>query len=158
MNEMELAIDFEKSLGPWIGKTSKIVDYYFHEAFLQHGLDVSKEQMIVLKKLHNEDGLNQNELAQLTWRDKSSLARLLAKMERKGYIIRSQHDLDKRVNLVYLTESGREIFRNTRPIIQNAIDIMEKDLSKADIERMIEILKRIQNNFTKEIASQQESK
>jgi DNA-binding MarR family transcriptional regulator len=110
--------------------------------------------MIVLKKLHHEDGLNQNELAQLTWRDKSSLARLLAKMERKGYVSRRQHDLDKRVNLVYLTESGREIFRNTRPIIQNVIDIMQKDLSKEDIERMIEILKQIQDNFTAETASQ----
>ncbi len=154
MQELELGIDLENSLGPWIGKTSKIVDYYLHEAFLQHGLDVSKEQMIVLKKLHHEDGLNQNELAHLTWRDKSSLARLLAKMERKGYIIRRQHDLDKRVNLVYLTESGREVFRNTRPIIQNAIDIMEKDINKSEIERMIEILKQIQENFTSEIASQ----
>lgn len=154
MQELELDIDLEKSLGPWIGKTSKIVDYYLHEAFQQHGLDVSKEQMIVLKKLHLEDGLNQNELAQLTWRDKSSLARLLAKMERKGYIIRKQHALDKRVNLVYLTESGREVFRNTRPIIQKAIDILEKDISRSEIKRMIEILKRIQDNFTAEIASQ----
>ncbi len=154
MQELQLDIDLENSLGPWIGKTTKIVDYYLHEAFQQHGLDVSKEQMIVLKKLHHEDGLNQNELAHLTWRDKSSLARLLAKMERKGYVIRRQHDLDKRVNLVYLTESGREIFRNTRPIIQKAIDILEKDIDKADIKRMIEILKRIQDNFTLEIASQ----
>jgi DNA-binding MarR family transcriptional regulator len=154
MQELELDIDLEKSLGPWIGKTSKIVDYYLHEAFQQHGLDVSKEQMIVLKKLHHEDGLNQNELAHLTWRDKSSLARLLAKMERKGYITRKQHNLDKRVNLVYLTESGREVFQNTRPIIQKVIDIMQKDINKADIKRMIEILKRIQYNFESEIASQ----
>jgi len=154
MQELELDIDLENSLGPWIGKTAKIVDYYLHEAFLQHGLDVSKEQMIVLKKLHHEDGLIQNELAHLTWRDKSSLARLLAKMERKGYIIRRQHELDKRVNLVYLTKRGRVVFRNTRPIIQKAIDILEKDISKSEIKRMIEILKRIQDNFTTEIASQ----
>ncbi|NNJ88738.1 MAG: MarR family transcriptional regulator [Eudoraea sp.] len=154
MQEMEIDIDLEKSLGPWIGKTTKIVDYFLHEAFQQHGLDVSKEQMIVLKKLHHEDGLTQNELANLTWRDKSSMARLLAKMERKGYIIRRQHDLDKRVNLVYLTEGGREVFRNTRPIIQKAIDILEKDISKSEIQRMIEILKQIQDNFTLEIASQ----
>lgn len=154
MQELEFDIDLEKSLGPWIGKTTKIVDYYLHEAFQQHGLDVSKEQMIVLKKLHHHDGLNQNELAHLTWRDKSSLARLLAKMERKGYIFRRQHEADRRVNLVHLTESGRQVFRNTRPIIQKAIDILEKDISKSEIKRMIEILKRIQDNFTSEIASQ----
>ncbi|MEZ2415792.1 MarR family winged helix-turn-helix transcriptional regulator [Muriicola sp. E247] len=151
MQELDLEIDLEKSLGPWLGKTIKITDYYLHEAFQQHGLDISKEQMIVLGKLNKNDGLNQNEIADLIWRDKSSLARLLAKMERKGYIIKRQHEQDRRVNLVYLTESGREIFRKTRPIIQKAINILEMDLSKSEIKRMIEILKRIQDNFTKEL-------
>ncbi|MBT8291256.1 MAG: MarR family transcriptional regulator [Muriicola sp.] len=153
MQELDLEIDLEKSLGPWLGKTIKITDYYLHEAFQQNGLDISKEQMIVLGKLNKNDGLNQNEIADLIWRDKSSIARLLAKMERKGYIIKRQHEQDRRVNLVYLTESGREIFRKTRPIIQKAINILEMDLSKSEINRMIEILKRIQDNFTKELKS-----
>jgi len=153
MQEIDLEIDLEKSLGPWLGKTIKLTDYYLHEAFQHHGLDISKEQMIVLGKLHKKDGLNQNEIAELVWRDKSSLARLLAKMERKGYIIKRQHEQDKRVNLIYLTESGKEVFRNTRPIIQKAINILEKDLNKSEINRMIEILKRIQDNFTTELES-----
>ena len=83
MQQKDVVVDLENSVGPWIGKTTKIVDYYLHEALQQHGLDLTKEQMIVLKKLHQKDGLNQNELASLTWRDKSSLARLLTKMERR---------------------------------------------------------------------------
>jgi DNA-binding MarR family transcriptional regulator len=153
MQELDYEIDLEKSLGPWLGKTIKITDYYLHEAFQQYGLDISKEQMIVLGKLNKNDGLNQNEIADLIWRDKSSIARLLAKMEKKGYIIKRQHELDRRVNLVYLTEKGREIYWKTRPIIQKAINILEMDLNKSEINRMIEILKRIQDNFTRELKS-----
>jgi len=153
MQQKEFIIDLESSVGPWIGKTTKIVDYHLHEALQQQGLDLTKEQMIVLKKLHQQDGLNQNELARLTWRDKSSLARLLAKMEQKAYIRRKQLPSDKRINQVFLTDTGRRIFEKTRPVIQEIISTMEKGISKTDIQHMITILKRIQYNFTAEKAS-----
>lgn len=148
----EVAIDFENSIGPWLGKTSKIVDYHLLEAFQRHDLDLSKEQMIVLKKLHDSDGLNQNELAFLTFRDKSSLARLLSKMERKKYIIRSHNKEDKRINEVFLTEKGRLIFRKTRPVIKDLLDIMEHGISQEEKGQIIKILKKVQHNFTRKEA------
>lgn len=153
MKLKEVSIDFENSVGPWLGKTSKIVDYYFQEILNQHGLYLSKEQMIVLKKLHDEDGLNQNELAFLTFRDKSSLARLLSKMERKKYIARKQNHKDKRINDVFLTEEGRAIFKKTRPAIKTFLDIMENNISEEEKQQIIKILKKVQFNFTAKKAS-----
>ena len=83
-------IDFENSIGPWLGKTVKVIDYVLQESLKTNSLDLTKEQMVVLKKLHDNDGLNQNELAFLTLRNKSSLTRLLTKMESKNYILRKQ--------------------------------------------------------------------
>ncbi len=146
-------VDFEKSIGPWLGKTVKIVDYYLQEAFQNAGLDLTKEQMIVLKKLHEKDGLNQNELAFLTYRDKSSLARLLAKMESKKYVVRKQSTEDKRSNEVFLTEEGREIFKKTRPVIKSIMDVMEQDVSEEEKQQIIGILKKVQFSFTAKTAS-----
>jgi DNA-binding MarR family transcriptional regulator len=148
MNNTDILVDFEKSLGRWIGSTTKMLDNYLHEAFQREGLDLSKEQMVVLKKLHENDGLIQNELAYLTLRDKSSLARLLAKMERKSYITREQDDFDKRVNRVFLTETGRITFRRTRPIIVELKEIMEKNIKEEEIYQLINTLERIQHNIS----------
>lgn len=147
MKHTELQIDFENSLGPWIGKTTKIMDYHLHEAMNRQGLDLSKEQMIVLKKLHDNDGINQNELASLTYRDKSSLARLLSKMESKNYIIRKQSSEDKRANEIFLTPYGREIFQKTRPVIKGMMDIIENNITVEEKQRIIGILSKIQSNF-----------
>lgn len=144
----EHKIDFESSIAPWLGKTTKIVDYYIHEAMNNRGLDLTKEQMIVLKKLHDCDGLPQSELAFLTLRNKSTLTRLLVKMERKNYIIRKQDRDDKRINHVFLTETGKEVFKKTRPIIKDIIATMEKGISASEKKQMIELLKKIQFNFT----------
>ncbi len=148
MKSEQPTVDFEKSLGPWIGRTSKITDYHLQEAMQRHGLDLSKEQMIVLKKLQVQDGMNQNELAQLIYRDKSSLARLLSKMEKKDFILRKQSKHDKRINAVYLTEKGRLTFENSLAAIEEVIAIMEKNISKKEKQIVIEILKKVQNNFT----------
>lgn len=147
METKELLIDFENSIGPWLGKTVKVVDYYLQEAFKKAALDITKEQMIVLKKLHQQDGLNQNELAFLTYRDKSSLARLLSKMEQKDYILRQQDANDKRVNQVFLTVAGRDIYQKTRPVIQQVIVKMEKNITDKERKQMITVLKKVQENF-----------
>ena len=111
-------------------------------------LDLSKEQMIVLKKLCDKDGLNQNELAFLTLRDKSSLTRLLSKMEKKEYIFRMQSTEDKRNNHVFITLKGRDIFSKTRPVIKEIMEQMERDITKKEILQMINTLQKIQFNFT----------
>ncbi len=153
MKTKEVTIDFENSIGPWIGKTIKIVDYHMHEAMARHGLDLSKEQMIVLKKLTERDGLNQNELAFLTYRDKSSLARLLSKMEQKNYIFRKQNSEDKRINEVFLTDTGKSIYQKTRPVIKEIIDTMEQDITQEEKKLVIGILKKVQGNFGIETTS-----
>jgi len=147
MNNSDILVDFDTSVGRWIGSTAKMVDNYLHEAFQRQGLDLSKEQMVVLKKLHENDGLIQNELAYLTLRDKSSLARLLAKMERKNYITREQDEFDKRVNLVFLTETGRTTFRRTQPILVGLKEIMEKNIKEEEIYQLTTTLKSIQRNI-----------
>ncbi len=148
MKSKKITIDFETSIAPWLGKTMKIVDYYMHESMTSNSLDLTKEQMIVLKRLHDRDGIPQNELAFLTLRNKSSLTRLLVKMEKKGHIVRKKDPLDKRVNNVYLTSMGRETYKKTRPIIKNLIDTMETNISDIEKEQMIALLQKIQFNFT----------
>lgn len=141
-------IDFENSIPPWLGKTVKIVDYFLQETLEKNGLDLTKEQMIVLKKLHDKDGLNQNELAFLTLRNKSSLTRLLVKMEKKNYITRMQCECDKRINEVYLTAKGKEVFQNTKPTIKHIISTVEKGISVDEKQELIRILKKIQVNLS----------
>ena len=151
MKSEEHFIDFENSIGPWLGKTVKLLDFFAQESFNEANLDLTKEQMIVLKKLSFKDGLNQNELAFLTLRNKSSLTRLLSKMEAKKYIVREQDVLDKRIKRVYITKTGTAIFLKTRPVIKQLINRIEQNISATEKQEMIKTLQKIQSNFGSEI-------
>lgn len=142
-----ITIDFEGSVGPWLERTVKQVDCFVTEALDKHNIDLTKEQLIVLKKLQDFDTINQNELAQLTYRDKSSLARLLSKMEGKGYITRSRNAGDKRNNQIFISPLGLEVYNESKPIILRTITIMEEGMSTDEKNIMIQQLKKIQANF-----------
>ncbi|QVY64704.1 MarR family transcriptional regulator [Polaribacter sp. Q13] len=147
MKNDEQHIDFENSIGPWLGKTGKMVNFFFQESFRSRNIDLTKEQMMLLKKLHDQDGLNQHDLAFLTLRNKSSLARLLVNMEKKNYIFREQNKDDKRIKNVYITNLGKEVFNKAKPIIQDLITTMETNITPEDKQQIINIFKKIQTNL-----------
>ncbi len=151
MKNNEIIIDFDSSIGPWLGKTVEIVNYHLLELFKENDLDLTKEQMIVLKKLHDNDGISQNELALLIFRNKSSLTRLLSKMEKKNYIIKKQCKDDKRINQVYLTDFGKDTFKKVKPILKLMIERLEQNISHTEKHQIIETLKKIQTNFVSEV-------
>lgn len=140
-------INFEDSIGPWLGRTVKLIEYHMQEQFKANDVDLTKEQMIVLKRVTNHDGLSQNELAFLTLRNKSSLTRLLSKMEKKQYIKRKQSKVDKRINEVYITPTGESVFKKAQPILKSVINTIESGISHEKKQFMISTLKTIQNNF-----------
>jgi len=153
MLKEEENIDFEKAIGPWLGKTVKLVDYFLQESLNELNLRLTKEQVIVLKRLHDQDGMNQNELAFITLRNKSSLTRLLTNMEGNGYIIRKKSDIDKRINHVFLTQLGKDTFLKIRPVLKNVMTTIEQDVTEQEKEQIINILKKIQHNFNSKIES-----
>ncbi|MFS4418186.1 MarR family winged helix-turn-helix transcriptional regulator [Maribacter sp. 2307ULW6-5] len=139
--------DFDSSLGPCLGRTIKIADQYVQEVFDAHEMDITKEQMIVLKQLSRQDGMTQGELAALILRDKSSLARLLSKMENKDYVKRRKGRADKRNKRVFLTPRGRQVLLAAMPVLAKIMATMEKGIGAEQKAHLISTLEKIQDNF-----------
>ncbi len=139
-------LDFNTFLIPWLGKTAKMVSFFIQEKFRQHDLDLTKEQMILLKMLHEKDGQIQNDLALITDRDKGSLARLINTMEKKNLVARIPLQEDKRVNQIFLTKQGRKTFASALPVIQEIFDELQNGLTGAEIASVIEVLEKVQKN------------
>ena len=139
----------EHSIIPWIGKTAKFIGYYFSDALKEQGIDLSKEQFLLLKYLHEQDGRIQNELAFITDRSKTSLTRLIQNMEKKGLVRREVCQTDMRIRYVYLTEIGKEIWARSQPLVQGITRELQVGISDEELQHTIRILERIQQNIHK---------
>ena len=143
--------DFNKTLAPWIGITYKMMDHYISEILQRENIHVTKQQWIVLKILHEEhDGIVQNELAFITNRNKASLTRLISVMEKNNLVFRTNTKKDARINLVYITDTGRQLFLKMKPLMLACMKNVQKNLSEADITQLIQLLSKIQKNITNE--------
>ncbi len=135
------------TLLPWIGKTAKFVDYYIADYMKSQGIDLSKEQFIVLKYLNDKDGLIQNDLAFVTNRSKTALTRLIQTMEKKNLVFRKSSSSDLRVNHVYLTDNGRETWEKAYPHFQWIDTELQKGISEEALQTVRETMEQIQQNI-----------
>ncbi len=141
-------IEFKNSLGPWIGRTMKVIDERIEELLSENKIDISKMQFVILKNIELNDGIYQNQLAFFSKRNKSTLTRMINTLIKKGYIIKCSSEEDKRKNHIHLTEAGKKIIKKATPHFHSMAITIEKNLSEAEIEMTKQILKKIQTNIT----------
>ena len=132
---------------PWIGKTMKHIDFFIAAKMAGKGVNLTRQQVILLKILFHDGPLPQNDLAFLTDRDKTSLTRLLSTMEKKNLVARITSLEDKRVNMVHLTKHGEKVLNETEPILLEVIMQMQKGISVGDQKVVISVMNRIQENI-----------
>jgi len=140
--------EMEESVLPWIGKTAKMMAIFIGDRFKKQGMDLSLQQMIILKILNEEDGRPQQDLAIVTERHKASLTRLLATLEKKKLVTRISDKADKRINRVYLTKLGKEQLQSTFPLMREIMAEMQLGLNATEIQTTIQTLQKIQSNLT----------
>jgi len=133
-----------------MGRAKKVLDYYISDQLKENGIELTKVQLLMLKKLKEVDGQHQHNLAFLTNRDKASLARLLNTMEKKNLVARIPSKSDHRMNHVHLTKHGDEILKTADPIMQDVIKHVQKGISQEEIETVIKTMKKIIKNINSE--------
>jgi DNA-binding MarR family transcriptional regulator len=134
---------------PHIGKTAKLMSFCIGDQFIENNIKLTKEQWLLLKKLHERNGQIQNDLAFITDRSKTSLTRLIGTMEKKGLVYRVGCEADRRVNRVYYTEKGRDIFAQAEPVFLKVIEQLTENLSEEQVKLTFESLKQIIKNAEK---------
>ena len=77
------------------------------EPHLHAGLNVSLSEVMALGELSEVEGLSQHELAQLLGLEKSTVSRLAAGLERRGWVSRPRDPANRRYFQLKLTDSGR---------------------------------------------------
>lgn len=123
------------------------MDYYIIDYMKVHGIDISKEQFIVLKYLQEQDGRKQNDLAFITNRSKTALSRLIHTMEKKGLVRRSSSKTDMRINHVFLTPFGKKTWDDAHPFFLKIVKDLQKGISKEDLLTVQNTFKIIQENI-----------
>ena len=99
--------DFHEFLGPIIGMNTRAMRRHLNRRLVEAGYDVTAEQLIIMVILGQHDGSNQQLIAEVSGKDKTSTTRMIDTMERNGLVRRVPDPKDRRQKRIHLTDKGR---------------------------------------------------
>jgi DNA-binding MarR family transcriptional regulator len=117
------------------------------QKFSESGYDITPEEWVILNRLWQKEGRSQNELAETTIKDKTTVTRLLNRMENKGLVVRQSSNEDARVILVHLTPYAKELETVLIPIAEELLFAGVADIDKGDVDIALSVLKKIEQNL-----------
>lgn len=105
--------------------------------------DISTVQYSVLVVLEQRGPMSQRELCDAVDLDRSTIADLVARMERHGLLARSQDRVDRRRKTVELTGLGRAERWRLQPLVDQVEEALTGTLTDASREALRDALRRM---------------
>ena len=112
----------------------------------QAGLDITIDQWLVLKTIHDSPDVTLQQVGSAVFKDFASVTRIVQLLERKEYLYRKPHPSDGRRSELLLTPSGRSLIRTVEPISRSYRSEALHGIDREEVEWMRELLIRITEN------------
>ena len=114
-------------------------------ASLLQPFDLSPASALVLSIVADaESPLPPNKIADRLIISRATVTGLIDSLERRGYVQRRPHHADRRMLLVELTDTGRQVANAFRPIVHHQQKMWLETLSEEEQQRLIDSLQQVQ--------------
>ncbi|PWH84815.1 MarR family winged helix-turn-helix transcriptional regulator [Brumimicrobium oceani] len=116
------------------------VRHYLHKQIAGLDLDITYEMVKILFILSDHKYLNQQQIADLTLKNKASLTSIIDNMQKRNLVIRTEDAADRRNKIISLTSHGKETLNTVRPVLKNLFEELYQDISNEEIEIMNNVI------------------
>ena len=129
------------------GRVSAAINRRLVMDFNEKGIDISPEQLTVLSLFWKKDRVTQQELCNITFKDKPNMTRLIDSLEKKGLAKRITDENDKRNNLILLTPEGKAIEEKAFLVANATMREALVNVTPQELAIGQDLLKKIFNNM-----------
>ena len=111
-------------------------------------LGITYEQFKVLNALCAKENVTQAEMAGRVQMDKTSLARMLARMQAAGLISRHRDPTDSRLKRIRLTDKGRRLQDQVTPLRDRGLRQAAQGITEEEVVELKRLLGMVYRNMT----------
>lgn len=138
MNRCECPMDL--TLGCITTQAALSARAFLSRRLEDNGIDMTIEQFKVMVVLWKEKSSAQQNIADFVGKDKTSVTRLIAGLEKRSLIQRTSDKSDKRCNLVTLTAQGIALETSTMAVLSDASAFVHKNIDPKELEITLRVL------------------
>jgi DNA-binding MarR family transcriptional regulator len=143
-------IELARELGRSMAELRNHLRQYIQEKIKEHGISITFEMLEVMSFLWKKDGINQQEIADRTLRDKSSMTYLIDNLVKRDMVTRTEDENDRRNKLIYLTAAGRGLQAQLNPWLDEVYEMATARMDVADLENSVAALDKMIGNLKSE--------
>jgi DNA-binding MarR family transcriptional regulator len=117
----------------------------------EHKTGLTYEMLQVMGCLWNKDGINQQEITNITVKDKASMTYLIDNLVKRNLVKRQEDSSDRRNKLILLTEQGKFLKIKIQPFIDEMYQVAGKSIEIKALKDCMEILNTIEKNLNRKL-------
>lgn len=129
-----------------IERAIKLYRQFSQKRIYAGGFDITIDQWLVLKTVHDTPDILQHQIAGIVFKDMASVTRIIELLVQKGYLQRNAHPVDRRRFRLSVTTSGKRTVYKLLPTIESNRAVASRGLSERDLNALQRILKKIVDN------------
>lgn len=133
--------DDRRHIGYLITDVARMMRAAFDRRARQIGL--TRPQWQVLSRLHRYPGITQTELAEMLEMERATAGRMLDRLERRGWLVRSADPADRRVNRLHLTAEADGIQAEMGRIATEFLDEAMSGLAEEERALLTAMMERV---------------
>lgn len=137
--------DVQDSLGFLLSTVARKSNQLFLVYFAEY--DLTPEQWTVLSQVVAEEGLSQQDVAQLTEKDANNVKAIVDVLVRKGLVRRESHPLDRRTLRLFPTDLGHLRARELRAKGSNFEAELCSGLVDLEKDQLEELLRKVNDGL-----------
>ncbi|MBB6128983.1 MarR family winged helix-turn-helix transcriptional regulator [Mucilaginibacter lappiensis] len=127
-------------------KSIKAYRQFAQQELVKHDFNITIDQWLVLKTLHDNPQQTQQQVAIAVFKDYASVTRIIDLLVKKKYLIRTIHADDRRRFNLALTEDAVKLLAKMQPVINKNRTTALRDISEQQATELKQLLNTIIKN------------
>lgn len=144
---MQNSFKTNKNFGFLTNRVGRLLRKTANKIAEKKNISFPANEMGILSDLQRKEGVLQQDLAASLIRNKSSITKMLDRLESDDYVRKEEDPNDARCKRIYLTPKGKSMNELLKHVIPDVHHIAFKGLSNSDMEVALEVLNNIYNNL-----------
>lgn len=122
-------------------KATRVITKRYEASLKPSGLKVTQYSMLI--NISRLMGITISELAKVMVMDQSTVTRNIQLLEKKGYVYFKEEGTDLRVKLIHISESGKQVLDQAKPLWKKAQRETENQLGTLGFDVMVRALNSV---------------
>lgn len=141
-------IDEIQGMGLHLDLVLRKIQRSYLNAFDALGVDITIEQWVILYQIHQlGEEASQRDIVKGNFRNRATTSRVIAGLERKGWISKMRFEGDQKRFKLALTSEGQEILDKTLPTAMQLRKLAIKNIDPAEFEIFLRVLDQMGENY-----------